>query len=671
MNIRRRARSRPLLAALVLSLPLALAAQARLAIAAAQLRALVVDDELRIRRGDRETALRAGNPLPPDGGTVTVQALRGETAAFQLIVFADGAGSEPAADTAAAATLSMEPFAASRTVAPAQAPAPAPRAAIFREHFVTVRTRSFNDHWPNESLGWTAGARPPDDAMLGDVPDALIPADLPGGAADDAARAGFAWHAFWIDVFVPETAPPGTFTARATSSVGGQVAARFSVRVDVQPAALPFRATSVFAFYEPERLQRRIGDGAAVERQLWQLLHAHHVDALPPLTSVAEVDRLADAFTGALFTAAHGYDGPGAGQPPQVLAVGTYGQLGDPSPVTLARARAIVDRLSALRPPIRADLFVYAIDETCRSPRAADWKKMLAGAPPLALPLAVGQTCDDPPEKQVVDVALMPAQAFTRAMPGAARAHGRRVWVYNGSLPRTGTLLLDAQPRGLLANGWIAALSGAGRWFYWESTFWDDDNRGGRGPIDPFANPVSFHNTDGDTALLDGVLVYPGRQTGAFAGAHSFGVSGVFPSVRLKMLRRGIEDAGYLMLAAREHPDEAARIALQALPAIADEAPVDRPPSWESAPAVGPRFAPARAALRALITRASTMTDADRDRVLDRLTAQRRATVPRALTRGQRSIRAGTVAGTVALLLLLAAAVARRRATRRRARSLA
>ncbi len=334
----------------------------------------------------------------------------------------------------------------------------------------------------------------------------------------------------------------------------------------------------------------------------------------------------------------------------------------------------MVDRLKTLvGAGARPDVFLYAIDEDCRSPRAAAWKQALATADPaLPWPVAVGQTCGEPPERQAADVALIPGNIFARAQAVAAGDSGRRAWIYNGALPNTGTLLLDAPPRGLLANGWIAALAGSApaRWFYWESTFWDDDNRGGRGPVDPFANPASFHNRDGDTALLDGVLVYPGRQTGPFAGANSFGFAGVFPSLRLKMIRRGVQDAGYLALAARHHPDEAARIARQALPAILDEAPADQPASWErDGTAGGARFAEARAALRALITGADPLPDPERDQVLARLAAQRRDAIPTALSRRQRWLSTAVQAAIVGLLLLLGGAVYVRSARRRNRRA--
>src|SRR5262249_46482699 len=153
------------------------------------------------------------------------------------------------------------------------------------------------------------------------------------------------------------------------------------------------------------------------------------------------------------------------------------------------------------------------------------------------------------------------------------------VWVYNGAMPRAGTLLLDAEPVSLRVDGWIAATRPVGRWFLWETTFWSDDNRGGRGPVDPFTKVESFHNNHGDVALLDGLLVYPGTQVGAFA-SRSLGFPGVFPSIRLKNLRRGIEDAGYFALARANNPAEADAIARRLVPRALDEASQADPPAW-------------------------------------------------------------------------------------------
>ena len=560
-----------------------------------------VPDELRLRRQDVQLARSAGQPLGAEGAIVTVDAFRGETVAFQVALVA---GDAPIG----AATLAISPF----------GDGSAPRTESFREHTVAVTRRSHNDRRPGESLGWTPGARPDDSAMLGEVPDALIPIAVDATPIDPPPVAPPNTVAlFWVDLVVPDATPAALYTATARVVADGATVARFLVRARVAPTPLPFRATSVFVYYEPPRLAARIGDAAEVERQLWRLLHAHQIDAIASLADATEAERLADAFDGTLFTAARGYDGPGAGLPPAVAAIGAYGALKGPTPPALDRAAAI----AALLHPHVPDLFVYAIDEQCDNPRAADWVAALKARPDIQ-GVAVGQTCARPASRQAADIAILSPDAFGFDSGRDAAASGKRAWIYNGALPATGTLLLDADPRGLTANGWIAAAAAIPRWFYWESTFWDDDNRGGRGPVDPFVTAESFHNADGDTALGDGLLLYPGRQTGRFA-AHSLGVAGVLPSLRLKALRRGIEDAGLIALAMRDQPKETARIVAAAIPRVLDEAPGESRPSWSG-------FAEARTQLRRLVVRDAAMTPAEVQAAFRDLRLRRNPGAPRA-----------------------------------------
>jgi hypothetical protein len=635
-------------------LVLAVMAPAR-GVRAAEPQVVALDEEVRVRRGDQERLFANGQRLTAAGDSaINLFALRGETVALQVIAVGASAPLSPA-------TLTLGPF-----VIKGSAGGAAPRALCFRQHYVPVTERSRNERFPGESLGWSPGARPPDDRMRGDLPDALIPLDVVPLAPPVASAEGLGWQAAWIDVQVPDDAATGTHDATVTVGPAATPWARFTLSVQVSGVSLPFRATSVFAFYEPARLQARIGEGVLVERQLWQLLHEHHIDALAPLTDIDAVDRLAAVFDGSLFSPRHGYSGPGQNRPPAVIALGAYGQLGEATPAAVERARSLAARLTTMAArasggPAPLDIFLYAIDEQCRSPRAGAWRQALAQQG-LAGSIAVGQTCTDPPAEQMVDVALLPGAMFQRAMVPAARAAGRRAWAYNGGLPHTGTLLLDAEPLGLIANGWIAALADIERWFYWETTFWSDDNRGGQGPIDPFATAANFHNSDGDTALGDGLLLYPGRQKGPPAGALSFGYAGVFPSLRLKMLRRGIQDAGLLALAAREHPEETAQLAARALPAFLDEIRPELRASWDETVT----FQPVRQSLRALIQRTDPLAPTELRHLFASLAEQRRRDVAPALTPRQRLARYAAIAGGALLLATITIAL-RRRARRAQA----
>ena len=130
----------------------------------------------------------------------------------------------------------------------------------------------------------------------------------------------------------------------------------------------------------------------------------------------------------------------------------------------------------------------------------------------------------------------------------ASARRGQELWVYNGVLPRTGTFLIDSDAVSPRLNGWLSAMQGVPESGSTGRAGASDHDRRGHVAVDPYRDAESFHNSDGDWANGDGLLLYPGTQRDAFA-EHSLGFDGVVASIRLKNWRRGIEDAGYVQLA--------------------------------------------------------------------------------------------------------------------------
>ncbi|WP_437969878.1 hypothetical protein WMF04_11530 [Sorangium sp. So ce260] len=589
----------------------------------------VADDGTRVRREDVGLPLSRGegNALFRPGEPIRLGALRAEVVAFQVIV---EAGAEPVrgvtvelSGLAPAAGAGAPPAAPQQQdQAPAGA-APAQAIAIdrFVEHYVEIKERSRNDQRPLESLGWSPAARPPDDRHLGFLPDALIPVELAPPWAPYPLEVGAReTRAVWVDLHVPEGAAPGLHEGKLVvrSASHGELAS-LELRLDVAPATLPYGPVDFIAFYEADRVAERVGDGSAVEQQLWQLLHEHHVDGFASVRSPAEVERLRPAIDGSLYTRERGYLGPGQGVPPGAVALGAYGGFGDPKEETLRRVEAVAELL----PPVD-DVMLYAVDEQCESPRGPGWRRLVRGSR-LSSRILVGHSCGEVhPQQQDVDLVLTPANRFDSVWARAAREAGKRLWVYNGALPRTGTFMIDAPLTGLMADGWIAATHEVGRWFLWETAFWHDGNRGGKGPVDPFTVAENFHNRDGDACLGDGMLLYPGTQRGRFA-SRSVGFPGVFPSMRLKSLRRGIQDAGYIALARSASPGAVDALVKEVIPAALDEALDTSPAAWSSD---GAPFFEGRAALRALIPAGASLDAAGVRSALAEAAAARRALVP-------------------------------------------
>ncbi len=468
-------------------------------------------------------------PLPesPFPGGVELFALRGETVAFQVVVLA----ADPSPRTfhaglgafagAGGALLSAE-------------------VSVLAEHFVEIRRPTGNTR-DGSSLAWTEAARPRP-PLLGFWADALLP------RRDAVSRSGER-GALWIDVHVPDDAAPGLYESTLSVSTDAGTVATRAVRLRVLPQAMPWGALPVMVYYDPGNLDLRMGSRAA-EPQLRALLHAHHLSAFRPVLNLADLEREIPYLTGEAFSFAQGYRGPGLGLGEGILVLGSYGDLGEPSAKKIPEIERMVARLATLGSG--AESFLYAVDEDCKSPWPGAWRALL-DASQAARSLRVGATCGLHPREQRADVIMSTPEELDPAKAAAARALGKVVWAYNGKRPHAGPMTLDAPAIDLRANAWIAERHGIPRWFYWEVSSWTERGGGKVGPAsDPFTVAESFHNKDGDHSNGDGILVYPGTQSG---GMRSFGESAVFPSVRLKNIRRGVQDAGYIRLArARDTP---------------------------------------------------------------------------------------------------------------------
>jgi hypothetical protein len=154
--------------------------------------------------------------------------------------------------------------------------------------------------------------------------------------------------------------------------------------------------------------------------------------------------------------------------------------------------------------------------------------------------------------------------------------------------------LLDADAVSPRVNGWLQTMRSIPRWFYWDVSHWQ--GRHGT-PLDPFDDPESLLNKDGDWANGDGVLVYPGTRRD-LVSRYDLGWDGVVPSIRLKNWRRGLQDGAYLELARARDRAAANAVAEGLIPAAFDSAKEGRPAAWS---ARGERFFAARQALYAIV----------------------------------------------------------------------
>lgn len=556
-----------------------------------------IDDGEKIRRDAPASPLTRGegNPVWAPGQPIRLFAMKNETVAIQIVVAADDTPLDGV--TVDLANLSNELAASKIENTPgANDPMKSVGRPIerFVEHFFTV-TRASGGKDPKESQGWLPGSAP-SAKWIGPVADALVPVEIaPSWSPYPMRVAAHENGIVWIDLTIARDRPAGLYKGTVAVKSGARSLADIPIELTVVDATLPDRPLATMIYYEEKHLERRIGALAPAEKQLWQLLHRHRLTALHTATSVEQIDRQRTALDGSAFTAANGYEGPGEGLGDGVLALGMYGDFGEPDAEKLRAVEALADHAAAKK--LAGDIFVYAKDEDCKSPWGDAWRKLLAGSKSAAAKkLRVAWTCHEDPSSQPVDIPIMPgsydAEKAARAKPG------KETWIYNGQQPHTATFLTDAPAISPRVDGWIQALYRIPRWFYWESTFWYDGNKGGKGPIDPFVQPETFHNSDGDYSMGDGLLVYPGKQVDVFT-THSIGVDGVLPSIRLKNWRRGMEDAGYYQLAHAANAAKAEAVARALLPAVLADAKEGKPASWSES---GEPYFEARRALLGLVT---------------------------------------------------------------------
>jgi hypothetical protein len=165
----------------------------------------------------------------------------------------------------------------------------------------------------------------------------------------------------------------------------------------------------------------------------------------------------------------------------------------------------------------------------------------------------------------------------------------KRFYMYNSNRPGSGSFAVEDEGVALRELAWGQYKMGVDRWFYWESTYYNND-QGNTGQTNVFQQAHTYGDFDEVDEVLaetgwnylngDGVLFYPGIDT-RFP-EDSYGVMGPFASLRLKHWRRGIQDVDYLALAAEIDAERTAQIVNEIVPKVLWEVGVSDPedPTW-------------------------------------------------------------------------------------------
>jgi hypothetical protein len=424
-------------------------------------------------------------------------------------------------------------------------------------------------------------------------------------------------QSIWGDIYIPKTAPTGIYTGTVAITEGGTLTWQIPIRLRVRNFTLPDlpNARTMLVFSSENINDRYLGEdnaypepGTAVYTQSleladrhFQLAHRHKISLIDGFDDTEQMDETwISRLNGELFTPARGYDGVGVGVGNNVYSIGTYGSWswqGGTQADMWANTDAWVNWFDTQAFTTPTDYFLYLIDESDDYPQIEQWAQWinnnlgpgqrLMSLATIDLPTAAANTpsLDIPTSWAsfgITDIWQSAADSY-EANPD------KRFYLYNSNRPATGSFATEDDGVALRVLPWAQYKKNIDRWFYWESTYYDN-YQGNTGQTNVFQQAQTYGDFDEIDSVLgetgwnylngDGVLLYPGTDTRY--PADSYGVQGPFASLRLKHWRRGVQDVDYLTLAAVISPTRTAEIVNTMVPKVLWEVGVSDPndPTW-------------------------------------------------------------------------------------------
>lgn len=427
-------------------------------------------------------------------------------------------------------------------------------------------------------------------------------------------------QAIWADIYIPKAAASGLYTGTVSVSENGVATHTVPVSLTVRNFTLPdvpSSKTMLFSQY-PDIAERYTGvrspaPGGPQDTLAQTVLtnqrlvaHRHKVSligddaAFSTGTGTTQPGTAyVPSLTGTLFTAANGYAGPGTSVGNNVYSIGTYGQW------TWANTQAAFNTATnaweswfeANSPA--TERFVYLIDESSNFTQTQQWANWMATNPGVGAKLKSMATLSALNAASVPSLNIPTSLFYSgdtatwqSAVTAIETAPGKEFWMYNTPRPGAGAFATEADGTDLREKPWGQYKKSVARWFFWESTYYND-YQNGRGNYDTFNNADTFGppNPTSDTynglesvCNGNGVLFYPG--TDAIFPASSYGIPGPIASLRLKYWRRGIQDIDYVTMAYAINPTAVTNLVQQMVPQALWELPNtgNVGPSWSSNP---------------------------------------------------------------------------------------
>ena len=453
--------------------------------------------------------------------------------------------------------------------------------ALYDERHVPQR---FRRPWAGEGDATGTWENRPDHNKF--YPDIAVPLEL----VQQFTVAANTNQSIWADIYIPKTAPQGVYQGTVSIKENGTTTYSIPVSLTVRNFALPdYPSAPTMLYLSDENINYRYLGSAyidpgtsdhpkslAIINRHFQVAHRHKISLIDNYIEVSRMDEAwKERLNGSLFTGTTGYDGPGVGVGNNVYSIGTYsgwswgeGWQDDSKADMWSNANAWVDWFTSQAFTTPTEYFLYLIDESDDYATTEQWAGWMDSNPGSGKNLMSMATVSSPTawEKSLPSLDIPTsgiAMGITNLWENAATAlvqnPGKRFYYYNGARPASGTFCTEDDGVALRVNGWIQHKKKIDRWFYWESTYYNN-YQGEQGHTDVFTRAQTYGGKEPglDTEFAggeygwnytngDGVLFYPG--TDRHYTAQSYGVDGPLASLRLKHWRRGIQDADYLALA--------------------------------------------------------------------------------------------------------------------------
>lgn len=396
---------------------------------------------------------------------------------------------------------------------------------LYREHYVHIERGSPDRGGTNRPLG------------PGWYPDALIPFATNAGERLRAASlravpfdlAQSSNQPIWIDVFVERETLPGRYSGTVTvTSDEGRAAV--SVIVNVWNFELPLRPSllSAFNISNDSSSNPRVFYGD--EKQNQEMLLRHK---LMPVSADPRYERQFSQNYGLSIARV------------EYFPHATYGNCKQPP------APSVADLL-ALRAKHQPDLRLYLHlgDEISECPTIfpvlKQWARngRQAGLIPFLTAIPLPDLRDDGSGTghSVADIwVLLPKQFMSNpADVAAALKKGDQVWSYTAIVQENFSPKweIDFRPINYRIFGFLNESAGATGLLYWSVNSW------AIGPTNDPWNNITYIENGKPEPPGEGWLVYPGAEVGSEA---------FVPSMRLKWIRKSVEDFEYVEILKRLH----------------------------------------------------------------------------------------------------------------------